>query len=191
MLTEIADRRRIRLYVQPRTHYLCHWLTSNTTGNFCARPATTFVGSENVTLTMQPGPVPPNAPNFNTGQGTYALYPLPDPWWLRRDSVGDNSTAFYLDTLSYSPSSGRPGAGLRLPNSLNTQADQRSGNNDRFSPFAWDVSATVSSISEGQWLIDPASTVMRLMTPEAPFSTDYCLNVYLGIDLTQSDPDCQ
>jgi hypothetical protein len=185
-----TDARRVPVYVQPDNHNVCHFAKKDGNSGWCGRSNNDYIGVTRAVLSLHPEGSTPSAPNFTQGEGTYALYPLSD-WWLERASVGDNDDAFFLNTASFTAAEDfhvGKGRTIRLPDSLNTPADQRDSTG-RTSPFAWNAQGT----GKGRWAVDPAFVVQSLLTMPAPyafFESKYCFNLLAGLDRS-ADALCQ
>lgn len=124
----------------------------------------------------------------------YALENILIKLWPRRQAegvVGDSS-------MSYTPTEGRPGAGLDFGKTFVTSVDGDIGR----TPWAWRWSQSGVAgydLPRGMMFLDPAyylQTRHNLYTPfdgtaKTGFSTEYCFNPYFGIDQRATNPNCQ
>lgn len=185
-----TDARRIPLYVQPDNHNICHFGKKDGNIGWCGRSGNDYIGTAHAVLTLHgDASARPPAPNFTQGTGTYALYSLND-WWMMRASIADDDDSFYLNATNFTATEDfhiGKGRTIRLPDSLNTPADQRDSTG-RTSPFAINAQGT----GKGRWSVDPAFVVQDLLNMPAPFAffeSKYCFNLLAGVDRT-SDPLC-
>ena len=172
---------------------ICHFAYEGSTF-YCHHDAETYVNtSMNAVLTLYGGSDTPVTPDFmNSHTGEYKLYPL-GIWWLLRGTNGSATSEFYRTVFTYeSPGSEQPGRGLALtlPKTLNS--DDVSNNDGLHTPWAW-FAEDGFGLQRGVWFVDPAYGVqMRNNVPAGYEVSDYCFNLFTGIDRTQSmEAACQ
>ena len=134
----------------------------------------------------------------------YSLTPLSTTLWARRQLVSPDG--IWGGTFTYDAPLDTPGYALKVPSSF---VDPLDDNDAAFGRpvWAWRFNPTqgnVPSVIHGQIGIDPAGYYLKMhgskdkdtaLIPFDPvtgvgFSTDYCFNPYLHIDLRQA-PSCQ
>ena len=191
---DLADGTHYPFYVPAKRHEACNWDDPEVRPPFdtCVHPARDFNGGKEQGILFKQGEqaqgleaAVANADGML--EATYALAPLAQFLWLRRDSYG--STALFGQGFSYSPDGGRPDgptlAGESEPSRLFLPRNLAS-NEDAFygkTPFHWLVAPTKGNV--GQWMIDPAWTmIQRYSMPESvSWSTKYCYDLFLGVNV--------
>lgn len=179
------DGRRVRLYVHPDDHELCHWTYENTGSGYCGRTGSTFLRADNAILTAAESGATA-AVDWASHNGTYRLVHIGDPWWTQRSSVGSDSSNFYRDSALYvAPVTAIGGGGnLRVPTTLNTV--NTSGNTGYFTPWGMRTNDGFG-LEQGAWFVDPARAVQtRLNVPDGfeYRSNRVCYNLWANIDRT-------
>lgn len=154
-------------------------------------------------LLYAPGPLAAAAaPTLSGTPATYALLPLWDDWWPRRDQAG--AAALFVDTqFAYVPPDSRPaGPKYGLGSRMVAAQDGDFGR----PPWAWrwkpgTFTASYYDLPRGTPVFDPAWLLWQRLGAEQTgmpawnaatkqgFSTDYCFNPFLGIDVRDS-PEC-
>ncbi len=121
----------------------------------------------------------------------YALVPMVSTLWAWRTLVGPDrlweGTAAYAPMGETRPATTPDGSPLILPNRLASDAETSYGK----SPFQWLRSP--GETNYGQWLIDPTVMLTARYDFGPDWSTDYCYNPYLDINLRgdASHPECE
>ncbi|MBM4344238.1 MAG: Ig-like domain-containing protein [Deltaproteobacteria bacterium] len=199
--TAASCKRRHPAYLTAGSHQSCLWTDAGEVADQqCVLNAATKAALK--VVQYQPAPVA-TAAALPDGNATYALVPLLQSWWLHRDESGPAGP--FVDTqFVYVPAQGRPtGPGYGLGSKL------VSAKTDDFArpPWAWrwkpgTLSASYYDLPRGAAFLDPAWQMWHRLGGETAglakwdeakktgFSTDYCFNAYLGIDVRKSEP-CQ
>jgi hypothetical protein len=142
-----------------------------------SRAVDAFPGGTGVTYVYAGEPRSPrHANDRNVG---YELLPLYDEWWMRAVDGRGRSEGTFDDDCPYQPLGGRPAIRYAtMPCSFLGRAQAR----NRAKPFwGWLDLSTRPVLAKGQWGLDPAYSVSRLLSFPArvPFSLDYVFNPFL------------
>ncbi len=191
-------KRRYPAYLTAGNHQSCVWTDAGELPDQqCVLNATTKTALKLVHY--QPGAAATVAalPEPNA---TYALAPLLTTWWPRRDEAGPLGP--FVDTqFVYAPPQGRPAG---PPHGLGSKLVSATSDDFARPPWAWrwkpgTLSASYYDLPRGVAFLDPAWQLWHRLGGEtagvvkwsdaskAGFSTDYCFNAYLGIDVRQSE----
>ena len=193
----LTCKRRYPAYLTAGSHQSCLWLDKGEVAD--QQCVVNDLIKANLALVVY-GPAvkatAPAAPTASESAASYALAPLLDSWWPHRDEAGP--TALFDDTqFVYVPPAGRPAGPAYGLGSKNLTAQQ--GDFAR-PPWAWrwkpaTLAASYYDLPRGTAFFDPAWQLWQRLggetTAVAPyndstkqgFSTDYCFNPYLGIDV--------
>ncbi len=191
-------KRRYPAYLTAGNHQSCVWTDNGEMADQqCVLNATVKAALK--VVQYQPGALA-TAALLPEAYATYALAPMLTTWWPRRDEAGP--LAPFVDTqFTYVPPQSRPagpayGLGSKLV----------SATSDDFArpPWAWrwkpgTLSASYYDLPRGVAFLDPAWQLWHRLGGETAgvvkwsdasktgFSTDYCFNAFLGIDVRQSE----
>jgi hypothetical protein len=186
---QLEDGTHYPFYVPAKRHEACNWDDPEVRPPFdtCVHPQRDFNdGKENGVIfrvgDQGQGLEGATANGDGFLEASYALLPLAEWLWLRRDSYG--STGLFDRGFTYTPSGGRPVGQnpmepLFIPRALDTDEDKTFGK----TPFQWLVQPTRSNT--GQWFVDPAWTFLQRYSfpQDVSWSSQYCYNLFLGDDV--------
>lgn len=197
--------RRFLSFLTAASHQSCWWGDAGSPSDQqCVASDLVKAGLKLVLYGPGPKATEPATPTVDGVPATYLLRPLLTSWWLHRDESGP--TGLFADTqFKYAPADARPmGSGQPLGSRFNSALD--TGDFGR-PPWAWQwhptaLSASYYDLPRGMPFFDPAWVLWNRLggkTATVPawdpatksgFSTDYCFNPFLGIDLRDT-PQCQ
>jgi hypothetical protein len=183
----IEDSTHYRMFVTSGIHETCSWANEgpNITPAICRHEAKEFPGGTMAGVVMRHG----EAQKFsdattNATSGflnmNYGLVPFASSLWKRRSDVG--SERIFEQVAAYEPIGSRADRpeGAERPIVLPGKMVSDDALSFGFSPATWLESTGTNNA--GQWLLDPAYMLLERYNFTGDYSTDYCVNLFLGID---------
>ncbi len=178
----LENDRNITVFVEGERHAPCP-LGANSTEIGCVQSVGGNAPFDNdVTgLTYREGPFAQVMGQSADDALEYGLFDVTNEIWLKRyltdgNDLTDLPVRFASD-FEYSPRDSRPGDGIKLPERLVSEPDVTADHT--LLPFAYEA----PPIQEpGMWYVDPAYVASEHLSFPETFSTDYCYNLFLGID---------
>ncbi len=176
---------RYPLLITSGSHEACNWLKSGpTVPAICRHESNEFSEGPTDGVMMRPGAAQTFAEavenaTTNIKEMEYELVPMGE-LWARRSFVGNE--LLWEKVSTYTPIDGRPSTydetePILWPNRLVSDDEISFGK----PPFAWLKLA--SETNQGQWLFDPAYLLQVRYNFGATFSSDYCVNSFLDINV--------
>lgn len=196
--------RHFPAYLTAASHQSCLWMDKGELSDQqCVASELVKAGLNLLLYTPAAQATEPGKPAVSGTPASYTLRPLLGSWWPHRDEAG--SDGLFVDTqFTYTAAAGRP-QGNKAP--LGSRFVSAQGGDFGRPPWAWQWKPTTLSSSyydlpRGTPFFDPAWLLWQRLGGEPVglqpwngqtkqgFSTDYCFNPYLGIDL-RTTPACQ
>ncbi len=196
--------RRYLAYLTAASHQSCLWIDKGEASDQqCVASDLVKAGLNLLVYAPAAQAAEAGKPTAAGTPASYVLRPLLGSWWPHRDEAG--SAGLFVDTqFTYAAAAGRP---MGSKEALGSRLVSAQGGDFGRPPWAWQWKPTTLSSSyydlpRGTPFLDPAWLLWHRLGAEAAalvpwnaqtkqgFSTDYCFNPYLGIDL-RSSPACQ
>jgi len=195
--------RRFPAWLTAGSHQSCLWIDAGEViDQQCALTDAIKSSLKHVVYSPAAAATEPPAPTVPGSPAAYALLPLLDSWWPRRDEAGPAQP--FADTqFTYQAPAGRP---LGPPYGLGGKLVSGKEGDFGRPPWAWrwkpgTLGSSYYDLPRGAPFFDPAWLLWQRLggatagiapwsaaTPKG-FSVDYCFNPYLGIDV-RGTPDC-
>lgn len=181
----LDEEGRYPLFITSGTHEACNWYEDGPTLPAVCRHASERFSGNGDGVVMRPGSPQRFMDAVDDDEDgvpemTYGLVPMSESLWARRSSVSSEGLWELLSV--YTPIDQRPATYPDRDEPVLWMNRLVSDDVSSFGkpPMAW-LKLTTSS-NEGQWLYDPAYLLTVRYNFGADYTTDYCHNLYLGID---------